>query len=352
MDSMSAIHLRGICANYFEMHVSPILKYIQQSQERHDNQLEEIKSKLSIAMDSLHLKADADKVPSFSDIEKAVSGSAPRGEGVSVSVLSRLQDLSTLVSKKADASEISRLSALVEQKATFSKRKSDVATSANMENLTTLVDQKLEIFREPTLKQIENISARVEKLVAALEKKAEVKDVPTLEQWERLEKDVRTSPISLSPAKEEKSELKKVQMLVAAAGARFDRQLKELRQQIREVKDRTTSEQVVDHVAGLQAEDPRWPGRVIRSSTDDDVDSADGGRSHCESISESLAGSVTGLGPEERAELTKIQAVVGAAGTAFSKEIRELKKQLNVLSSELTGLKQHVSISNSSAVGA
>lgn len=447
MDAMGAIHLRGICSNYFETHVSPVLMYIQQSQLRLDKRMDDLAQKLQISNDSLDRKPPFDI--SNDSLERKplyppnTALSTPRGDGMSVPVLSRLQELSTLVHKKADASEISRLSALVE-KATVCRKKSDVAANVNMESFSTLVDQKLECFREPMLKQIEDVSARVQTLVAALENKAESKDIPTLEQWQILEKDVQTSSTSAKQIEEvaaqletliaaltnkaeskhvptleqwerlekdvqalsssvkqideveytleqwdarvdilvaaieskaeskdvptldqwkkiekdvqassssssnptgEKSELKKVQMLVAAAGARFDRQLKELRQQLREVKERTACEQV----DGSQVEDPRWPGRVIRASSDDEVDSAYG---RAPSISESLAGSVTGLGPEERAELQKIQAVVGAAGTAFSKEIRELKKQFKVLSGELIGLKEHVNNSKPRVAGA
>lgn len=431
IDSMAGIHLRGVCSNYFENHVSPVLKYIQQSQERLDKRMDDVVQKLTITNGNLDKKANRDEVPSASDLEAL---SKTQREGLSVQALSRLQELSTIVQKKADASEISRLSALVEQKATVSQRKSDAAACVNIDSVSTIVDEKLEAFREsmlkqiedlasrieskaeslstPTLeqwqrlesdvqasssslkqiqnvaaqvetlvvaleskadskelptyeqwhrlekdvldlssnsKQIENFAARVEALAAALEDKAESKDVPTLDQWKRLEKEVQTSSTT-GNLNGEKSELKKVQMLVAAAGARFDRQLKELRQQVREVKERSPSK----HFDGSQLEDCRWPGRVIRTGTDDEVDSANGGRapSQCESIPDSLAGSVTGLGPEERAELQKIQAVVGAAGTAFSREIRELRKLFTALNDEIKGLKEHVHKSNPKVAGA
>jgi hypothetical protein len=400
MDSMSGIQLRGVCSNYFENHVSPVLKYIQQSQERLDKRMDDVAQKLEAVNESLQRKPNRDEVTSNSDLEAALSRSA-RGSDkpvMSVPVLSRLQELSTMVQKKADASEISRLAALVEQKATVTQKKSDSVAHVNMENFTVLVDQKLDSIREPLLKQYMELSKQIEAIAATIDGKAESKDVATLEQWQKLEKDVQNSSstmvqveelasqldkvvlslgnkadskdvpsllqwkrlekdvegISSSPASPkssgEKSDLKKIQMLVAAAGARFDRQLKELRQQVRELKESSPSRQV----DSSQVEDNRWPGRVIRESTDDDVDSEIGRipQSHCGSIPDSLAGSVTGLGPEERAELQKIQAVVGAAGTAFSKEIRELKKQFNVLNAEIMGLKEHVSTSKPSVAGA
>merc|ERR1712014_272262 len=108
-------------------------------------------------------------------------------------------------------------------------------------------------------------------------------------------------------------------MLVAAAGARFDRQLKELRQQLREIKEREPQLQPLEP-ASPAAMHSRWPGRVLRSESDpacvdDDSEVGSEVRSRSGSISGSLAGSVNGLGPEERAELQKISAVVGAAGT-------------------------------------
>jgi hypothetical protein len=400
MDSMSGIHLRGVCSNYFENHVSPVLKYIQQSQERLDKRMDDVTQKLQSASESLQQKPNRDEVPSMSDVEAALSKNG-RGSDkpvINVTVLSRLQELSTMVQKKADASEISRLTALVEQKATVTRKNSDSVANVSMENFSTLVDQKLDSIREPLRKQCTELLERIDALAGAIDSKAESKDVPTLEQWQRLEKDVQSSSstmmqieelaaqmdkvvlslgnkadskdvpsliqwkrlekdvegISSTPASPkssgEKSDLKKIQMLVAAAGARFDRQLKELRQQVRELKETSPIRQVGDS----QVEDERWPGRVIRESTDDDVHSEIGRipQSDCGSIPDSLAGSVTGLGPEERAELKKVQAVVGAAGTAFSKEIRELKKQLNVLNAEIVGLKEHVSTSKPRVAGA
>lgn len=496
MDSMNVINMRGICANYFENHVSPVLKYIQQSQERLDKRMDDVAQKLQVTSDALASKASREDVPSFSDIEAIKNGSA-RGDGMSVPVLTRLQELSTMVQKKADASEISRLAGIVEQKAIASptkRRDTDAFANTNNEHVLKTLE-KLELFREeaqtkieeidaksgelvamlaskveaksvptleqwyrlekdvqisssstyqkinevsekvetlvvaleskveaksvptleqwkqleidvrsssnvakeccelsaqmntlvasleskaeskdvPTLeqwKQLETdvqssssiakrkiceVSAQVETLVASLESKAESKNVPTLEQWQRLEKDVQTTSNGAAHANGEKSELKKVQMLVAAAGARFDRQLKELRQQIRDVSGQFhISPKAPEQRNASDIEDPRWPGRVLRQNTDDDVESELGRTpaSHCGSISESLAGSVTGLGPEERAELQKIQAVVGAAGTAFSKEIRDLKKQLNTINNELTGLREHVNKSRPRVAGA
>merc|ERR1719399_916985 len=108
--------MRGICANYFENHVSPVLKYIQQSQERLDKRMDDVAHKLQVTSEGLASKASREDVPSFSDIE-AIKGGSVRGDGMSVPVLTRLQELSTMVQKKADASEISRLAAMVEQKA-------------------------------------------------------------------------------------------------------------------------------------------------------------------------------------------------------------------------------------------
>jgi len=45
------------------------------------------------------------------------------------------------------------------------------------------------------------------------------------------------------------------------------------------------------------------------------------------------------LSLEERAELKKMQAVVSAAGTVFNKELRDVKKQVKDLQSEIELIK-------------
>merc|ERR1712083_663211 len=155
-------------------------------------------------------------------------------------------------------------------------------------------DQKLDALREPTLRQLAEVTARMDAFAASLEHKAESREVPTLTQWQELRTQIPLPAEATSaPKAEEKTDLKKIQMLVAAAGARFDRQLKELRQQLRETKER---EQALQHLEPSSSSGTlsRWPGRVLRTDrdpacVDDDSDLGSEVRSHSGSMTGSLA---------------------------------------------------------------
>merc|ERR1711862_51035 len=71
-----------------------------------------------------------------------------------------------------------------------------------------------------------------------------------------------------------------------------------------------------------------WPGRNLkqnsppRSEAGSDIGSIAG---------LSMTGSVAGMAPEERAEFKKLQTCLAAAGTLFSKELREIRKDVTQL---------------------
>lgn len=124
-------------------------------------------------------------------------------------------------------------------------------------------------------------------------------------------------------------DVRKVQVVIAAAGARLDRQLNELRKQVNELRNNAFG--VGD----------RWPGRLLDLSSAPPSLPA-GSRSPSDVTETGTIGSLTGSmweGAEEREELKKIQAVVGAAGTVFSRDLRDVRKQLQELREDLKSLK-------------
>jgi len=130
-------------------------------------------------------------------------------------------------------------------------------------------------------------------------------------------------------------DVKRLQVVITAAGSRFDRQLQELRQQMRSLhKD-------------CAAPGERWPGRVLTNPCPDASDAAsdagfsEGGCSTARSLGRSslggtsLAFSAGSIDASDAAELKKVRAVVGAAGTVFSRELRGVRTQIRELREEL-----------------
>merc|ERR1711920_551098 len=127
----------------------------------------------------------------------------------------------------------------------------------------------------------------------------------------------------------EKSDVKKLQTVVAAAGVRFDKQLQELRQSVRDMQSKMGS---TAPMAGNL-----WPGRVLESGPNSDAGSD--AASQSASLTGSLAGSARSFDPEASAEFKKMQAVVGAAGTVFYRDLRELRKDVHEVREQMTSLK-------------
>lgn len=347
MDSEHGLAMKGICANYFETHVSPVLRYMGQSQEHLSTQLQDLRAAVERKANSapvgalslnefedlryirvaLQQKADITEVPSLREFEDLVakvsavqtSLSSVAGETSSssgVSTVRRLTKLAEDIQRKADSSAVPTRADLnnvmLEQKAHLK----DVATLARTE-VGKLRDE-LEVLRGEIVKE-----------------KAEGKS------GHRRASDPVVGDgqgggtgdaAGVSPAPVDRSEIKRIQVIVAAAGARFDKQLRELRQQVRELRAQP-----------LASVDERWPGRSLGPSESfKDPDACSDVGSVVESDAGSYAGSIAGLGPEEKAELRKIQAVVGAAGTAFSKELRDVRGQLRELHTGLRGLKEQL----------
>jgi len=386
MDQLSMTTFRGICGEYFDSNVSPVLRFVQQAQEQLHTQVQDLRG-------ALERKADATRVPSLDDFGSLkknilsceemfgrqaspsdVVPPSPRfesadGDSRSVKLLVRLQELSAALHKKADVG--------------------NVPTLAQFKKLSTTVDQKANVKDVEDLRlAIQGSSAssgdncsdtsllpHVQQFYSALEQKANVADVATSQHLSLLRSDLETlktkcaapastpvgevatqaaldslrtdlkaleakcttsAPASSATTGGDKADMKKMQVIVAAAGARFDKQLRELRQQVKDVRQ----DCIGVSTDGTAVDENRWPGRVIGPPSLSGRPESEDALSDAGSISASVLGSVAGstFGPEERLELKKIQTVVAAAGTAFSRDMKDVRKQVQQLRAELTAL--------------
>jgi hypothetical protein len=222
------------------------------------------------------------------------------------------------------------------------------------------LQDRVAVFEERLDSSMQECMDQLDKLNVSLAKKADSEHVATLAQLQEMRAELAAVPSSLrvnvaSVSAEDKAEgntvwsnvegnkveMKKMQVLIAAAGARFEKQLKDVRQQIQELKKQNPQAPDDGNSFG-----ERWPGRVLNSpkapSEDDDV--TDDARSLSGSIADSMAYSVTGLSQEERAELKKMQTVVAAAGSAFSREMKAVKGQMHDLRGDVVKLKQQLGL--------
>lgn len=329
MDSDHGIALKGICASYFENHVSPVLRYIQQAQEQLNLQMREIRN-------AVEQKANKAEVPTLRQFQDLVAKGAHDTSAVTTQV--RLKEISSALQRKADVNSVAtlanlnKLAATVEQKANAK----DTITATQAAELLAAVERKADVGSADALAQLQELSA-------AMEKKANAADVATLEQLGALQLELLGLRAERQRAGHcaEGAEVRRVQVVVAAAGARFERQLRELRQQLRELREERLTG------AGACA---RWPGRELQGVREEDTASlarSDAGsvvESEAASLTGSLAGSLAGsccgsMAAEERAELQRVRAVVGAAGTAFARELRDLRGQLRALQAEVHTLR-------------
>lgn len=278
--------VRSLCAGYFESHVSPVLQYVQQAQERLNVQLLELRAGLEAAIE-----------------DRVAKAAACRPEHCGVATLVRLQELATAVQKKPDAGTVPTVVQL---------REVAVAVEGQLQEVAGAVE------------------ARVEELAAVVQRKADLDGVPTRDEVSALRAEVQEARATADAASAaaEKSGVKRVQVLVAAAGASFGKQLRELREQVQELRQDLPPHE-------------RWPGRVLGSGPLSDAGSEAGSaaESAARSIPGSAAGSVAGLGSEEMAELKKVQAIVTAASTVFTRDLRNLRGQVREVSGEMVKMK-------------
>lgn len=378
MDAIQGIALRGICANYFENHVSPILKYVQQAQEQLIEQNKELK-------DTLARKADVEAVPTLADFQslsekKAQVAPAPDMGGNGVTMMARIQDLQSTMQKKADVANVPSLAQMAELRKLVQQKANakDVATAEQLAEVTATLVQKADASCTITPAQLEELASSLEGKIGAQAQKEAVNgavssksaaalqydlESSTQESLRTLRQEVETSALQICTLHKELSnrtaeltdrlenlaslqkssspdagaaEVRKMQVVVTAASARFDKQLKEVKQQLQ------TLNQVQEQGVSLSSlrGNPETPRNLRRNDSFQRDDASSVADSDLGSIS--VAGSVSGLKPEEKAELKKMQAVVAAAGSVFNKELREVRRQMQVMQAELKGIKSSI----------
>jgi len=300
MNAATMSMFKGICADYFEKNVSPILRYIQQTQEQLLTQVKHLASVVD-------QKANADDVPAFHDIEQVAARVATvRADDSKVAMHARLEELAIAMNNKANVSQLA-------QKANTK----DVATSAQLADLAATLHHKVAAC------DVHCVTEGLQKRLRAAEEKV----AALSEELRELKRADIAGPCEGTGT----SDILRVKAVFAAAGLRVDKQLKEMRQQMQKLRDESMGQDVGE----------RWPGRrinvdsasAVSVQSDNDSDKLSLGASACPS---SL------LDTEEKAELRKIRAIVAAAGTAFSRDLRLVKSQMCEVRNELQGVKVHL----------
>lgn len=304
--------LRRICSEYFENNVSPVLKFIQQTQEQLVTEVKDLSA-------AVKLKANREDVTALTDIERIASRAAnSKTEENKVAIHVRLEKIESAMKQKANAVNVATLAQLG-----LKANAKDVATSAQLAQLAAAVEQKVDMADvlkgEPAQSELESRLRTAEQRVTSLSDEL------------RALKAADSTGASANP-----QELAKIKAVFAAAGLRVDKQLKEIRQQLK-----CLSEECV----GKDVGDARWPGRKLPVETASAV-SFDKISVHSDDslgkYSLTSAGGLTSLGgldPEEKAELKKIKTIVAAAGTVLNKEVRGLKQEIRELRAELQAVK-------------
>merc|ERR1712232_61728 len=174
---------------------------------------------------------------------------------------------------------------------------------------------------------------------AVVAQKADARDFPTLDQQRDCDAASRPASGQSELDREESLRTKRTQAFIAAASARFDRQLQDVRRQIRELQDAHQRNQPI----GVPPGEPmmshmieQWPGREWSSSVRSDADSDAGSVTGSASLGGSTVWSAAGLTPEEKEDLKKIRTLMAAAGTALSRDIQELRKKMSDVQDEVT----------------
>lgn len=307
-----SVAVRGLCMEYFEHHVSPLIRSLQNTAEQQQHKLQELQSLVG------------------QDLRETVAVEvARRNEQNQVSTLVRLQEISTALQKKADVTSVPSMSqwkalnAKIDKGANGSTTTSAASQASNEESLNQL--NALESRLSSATTKADSNHQSLQEKVEALQQ--ELQQISRPEGAKQLKPDKALDP-------NYGAELHKVKALVAAAGANFNKQIKELRQQVKSLR-----EEAVHPVSlGSQNLEERWPGRGVSNGPPSEA-----GSEQCSdvgSVTASLAGSVVaGMAPEEKAELRKMQVVVSAAATSFSKDIKEVRKHLREVQDDLSRLK-------------
>jgi predicted nucleic acid-binding Zn-ribbon protein len=286
--------IRGICADYFESHLSPVVKYMQDSQKQ--------------LRDLLDQKVDAKDVPTIAQIESRIAGEFGRRlERQDVASLVRIQELTAAMNRKADVS--------------------DVITPRHFQKIFASLEQK------------------VAEVSAALPQKAGTGTIAPTPKHDLTEVSAKTTPVE--DKKDRSNDATRIQCLIAAASTRFDRQLRDLKRQVRELQEtRQLCRAAAPEPSCEEGETlttpriaQRWPGRALWATPQHSDACSDNGSdrgSIADSTWSATPSAALCLSAEEKDELKKIRTLVAAAGTAFSRDIHNLRKKMSEVQDELT----------------
>lgn len=281
--------LRGICADYFENNVSPILRYVQQTQDQIITQLKEV-------TDTLGEKANRRDVIELAEVEQVAARAAASrasSDDAKVAMQVRLEQIASTMNQKAHAN-----------------------------NVPTLAQHSLKANN----KEQAELEGRV--------KTAEDKVANLTEELRGLKKaEVPTQP----------ADLMKLKAAFVATGRQYERQLKKMQERMEKCEEQCLGKDVGE----------RWPGRKLDSASAASVHSCTPSlvpslNSDNDSDRLSLGASALGsqsLEPEEKAELKKIRSIVSAAGNVFSRDMHDVKKQVSQMRAELLEVKKSMSTS-------
>lgn len=299
-----SVAVRGLCMEYFEHHVSPFLRSLQSTTEHQQQKLQELQSLVG------------------QDLRETVAVEvARRNEQNAVSTLVRLQEISTTLQKKADANSVPTMS----QWQALSARVDKAGVSGGDDAVKQLSTMESRLIEAVT--QAESNHQSLQEKVEAIQE--ELQQLARPDEVGKPEKQVQALDINFG------AELHKVKALVAAAGANFNKQIRELKSQVKTLREEAVAAPMSLGSDGLEE---RWPGRGVSQGPGSDAGSEQ--MSDVGSVTASLAGSVVaGMAPEEKAEMRKMQVIVTAAATTFSKEIKEVRKHIKEVQDDLSRIK-------------
>jgi len=304
--------LRGICADYFENNVSPILRYVQQTQDQIITQLKEV-------TDTLGEKANRRDVIQLAEVEQVAARAAASrasSDDAKVAMQVRLEQIASAMNQKAHANNVPTLAQ--------HSLKANTKEQAELEGRVKTAEDKVANLTEELhgLKQADAWQRA---------KTAEDKVANLAEELHGLKKaEVPTQP----------ADLVKLKAAFVATGRQYERQLKEMQKRMEKCEEQCLGKDVGE----------RWPGRKLDSASVASVHSTDRLSLNSDNDSDRLSLGASALGsqslePEEKAELKKIRSIVSAAGNVFSRDMHDVKKQVNQMRADLLEVKKSMSTS-------
>lgn len=209
MGGFEVIALQGICASYFEKHVSPLISELKQAQEQLSSQVQ----KISVATDLKQaenvlakfdaLQADMAQKASIAKLEEVLAQRGLKSHNSEVSTEAPSTPQLEQWLSEAEAKCSAQITPLEERMAHMERTvKNHAAKIAQQKNLDEEIACKANVRDVPTL-------AQFQRLANTTEKKANSSKVPTLQQFQELEALVETkATANLVPTDAEVQELR------------------------------------------------------------------------------------------------------------------------------------------------